>query len=282
MTEFEDLAQSLQRYADEMDLDPERLAQMEERVSLFETLKRKYGGSIPEVIAFGEQGGGTAAQASNRAAKNSRGWKRKSKPHARRCNDAGAKLGAKRSAGAPKLAAASPGICATSGSRNPNFSVALTAAEKPAPHGLESACFLFAPNPGEPPKPLKAIASSGEISRVMLAVKSALAAQDTIGAARLRRNRRQRRRRDRACRGGENAIAGPGAPGAVHQPSPASGRPGRRAIRRHQGIHEGRTISQLREVAGDARVEEIARMLGGKTDSALAHARTLLGARRGA
>src|SRR6185295_7899674 len=60
------------------------------------------------------------------------------------------------------------------------FSVALVPHNEPSSHGLESVEFRFAPNPGEPPKPLKSIASSGEISRVMLAVKSSLAAQDTI------------------------------------------------------------------------------------------------------
>ncbi len=50
----------------------------------------------------------------------------------------------------------------------------------PRSSGLETVEFLFAPNPGEPPKPLRSIASSGEISRVMLAVKSALADQDAV------------------------------------------------------------------------------------------------------
>ena len=55
------------------------------------------------------------------------------------------------------------------------FEIVFAEADAPTPHGLETIDFLFEPNPGEPAKPLKAIASSGEISRVMLAVKSALA-----------------------------------------------------------------------------------------------------------
>ena len=51
---------------------------------------------------------------------------------------------------------------------------------EPSASGYESVDFLFGPNPGEPPKPLRIIASSGEMSRVMLAVKSALADQDQI------------------------------------------------------------------------------------------------------
>jgi len=49
-----EIARSLSVYAEKLDLDPQQLAALEQRVSLFETLKRKYGGSIVDVIAFGE------------------------------------------------------------------------------------------------------------------------------------------------------------------------------------------------------------------------------------
>src|SRR5205085_6397769 len=53
--ELSEIARALSAYAEKLDLDPEQLAALEQRVSLFETLKRKYGGSIAEVIAFGER-----------------------------------------------------------------------------------------------------------------------------------------------------------------------------------------------------------------------------------
>src|SRR5439155_14673197 len=53
VVELSEIARSLSTYAEKLDLDPEQLAALEQRVSLFETLKRKYGGSIEEVIAFG-------------------------------------------------------------------------------------------------------------------------------------------------------------------------------------------------------------------------------------
>ena len=164
------------------------------------------------------------------------------------------------------------------GFKKSEFSVTLRPLAEPGAHGLESAEFLFAPNPGEPPKPLKAIASSGEISRVMLAVKSSLAAQDTVSLLVFDEID--------ANVGGEIAHAvgakmrslGARAPGALHLPSPAS----RRARAQAQFVvtkeYAGeRTVSRLQEVREEERVAEIARMLGGKTDSALAHARTLLG-----
>ena len=62
VVELSEISRSLSHYAEQLDLDPEQLAALEERVSLFETLKRKYGGSIAEVIAFGEQARGANAQ----------------------------------------------------------------------------------------------------------------------------------------------------------------------------------------------------------------------------
>src|SRR5205807_6367083 len=55
VVELSEIARSLSNYAEKLDLDPAQLAALEQRVSLFETLKRKYGGSIAEVIAFGER-----------------------------------------------------------------------------------------------------------------------------------------------------------------------------------------------------------------------------------
>ena len=139
--------------------------------------------------------------------------------------------------------------------------------------------FQFAPNPGEPEKPLKAIASSGEISRVMLAVKTSLASQDRIPLLVFDEID--------ANVGGEIAHA-VGAKmrslGSNHQVLCITHLPQVAAAAESQFVvtkefNHGRTISLLTGVAGESRVGEIARMLGGKTDSALAHARTLLAGR---
>ena len=276
VTELEDLAQSLQRYAEDLDLDPSRLAEMEERVSLFETLKRKYGGSIADVIAFG-------AQAAERLQKiESRGDEiirlgQEIEAERKALLDLGAKLGGKRKAAAPKLAASVTAHLRDLGFKKSEFAIELRANEKPVSSGLESTEFLFAPNPGEPPKPLKAIASSGEISRVMLAVKSSLAAEDTISLLVFDEID--------ANVGGEIAHAvgaKMAALGRERQVLCISHLPQVAAVASEQFVvtkeyARDRTISQLQKVEGQARVEEIARMLGGKTDSALAHAKTLLG-----
>ncbi len=274
--ELEDLAQSLQRYAEDMDLDPERLARMEERVTLLETLKRKYGGATADVIAFGEQAAGRLRKIESRGAELARLEKEIAAARAALL-DTGKKLGAKRGAAAPKLAASVTAHLRDLGFKKSDFRAALTALEKPGAHGLESVAFLFAPNPGEPPKPLKAIASSGEISRVMLAVKSSLAAQDTIPLLVFDEID--------ANVGGEIAHA----VGAklksladAHQVLCISHLPQVAALADVQFVvtkefTKDRTHSRLERVEGQGRIEEIARMLGGKGDSALAHARTLLG-----
>jgi DNA repair protein RecN (Recombination protein N) len=273
--ELEDLARSLQDYSQDMDLDPERLAQMEERVSLFETLKRKYGGSIAEVIAFGEQAAERLRKIESRGTELDRLAKEIDAAHTA-IAEAGKKLTSRRNSAAPKLATGVTAHLRDLGFKKSDFRVALNPLEKPGPHGLESIAFLFAPNPGEPPKPLKAIASSGEISRVMLAVKSSLAAQDTIPLLVFDEID--------ANVGGEIAHA-VGAKmkslAPAHQVLCISHLPQVAAQADTQFVvtkafAKDRTTSQLEKVDGKARVEEIARMLGGKSESALAHARTLL------
>jgi DNA repair protein RecN (Recombination protein N) len=273
--ELEEVARSLQHYSGSLEIDPAQIAALEERVSLFETLKRKYGPSLDEVIAFGEQ----AAARLHRI--ESRGEEITGLDHAiaaarETLTALGAKLSKLRAAAAPKLAAGIQGQLRDLGFKKSEFAITLHPTEKPASFGCESAEFLFAPNPGEPAKPLKLIASSGEISRVMLAVKSSLAAQDRIPLLVFDEID--------ANVGGEIAHS-VGAKmrslGAAHQVLCITHLPQVAAAASAQFVvakqYTGdRTISHLAEVKGKARIEEIARMLGGQTESALAHARTLL------
>jgi DNA repair protein RecN (Recombination protein N) len=190
--------------------------------------------------------------------------------------DAGAKLTKQREAAAPKLAASVTAHLRDLGFKKSEFAAGLVPHGAPTAHGMEIAEFQFAPNPGEPAKPLKMIASSGEISRVMLAVKSSLATQDTVSLLVFDEID--------ANVGGEIAHAVAAkmqSLGKAHQvlcishlPQVASRGDTQFVVTKE--FAGDRTISSLRKVEGKARVEEIARMLGGKSDSALAHARTLL------
>jgi len=275
LAEIEDLASSLQRYAEELDLEPGALAEMEERVSLFETLKRKYGGSVADVISFGEAASARLSKIESRGAEIERLGHAIEKQQ-KAMLETGAKLSEKRAVAAPKLAKSVTNGLRDLGFKKSDFTVELQKLATAGPRGLEGVEFVFAPNPGEPAKPLKAIASSGEVSRVMLAVKSSLAAQDTVALLVFDEID--------ANVGGEiahavglkmRAIAEERQVLAItHLPQVAACARMQFVVTKE--ITGGRTLSSLTEVSGNARVEEIARMLGGKGESARAHAKTLL------
>ncbi|MEO5717925.1 MAG: DNA repair protein RecN [Chthoniobacterales bacterium] len=273
--ELTEIARTLDRYAENLDLDPEQLAQLEQRVTLLETLKRKYGGSIPEVIAFGEGAAERMCKIEGRDVELARLTKEigEAKTTAER---AAAALRKARQTAAPKLAKDIRRQLVDLGFRQSEFEVELSAAEAPRLSGTELVELLFSPNPGEPLKPLRTVASSGEISRVMLAIKSALALQDAIPLLVFDEID--------ANVGGEIANAVGSKMRALadrhqvlcitHLPQVAATATTHYVVSKE--VSGGRTFSALEEVKGKARQEEIARMLGGKSESALKHAATLL------
>lgn len=275
MIELSEIARSLSHYAERLDLDPAQLAALEQRVSLFETLKRKYGSSIAEVIAFGEGAAERMRKIEGRDAELERLAKdiQETRAQMERAGDALHKLRAK---AAPKLAESIRRHLRDLGFRQSEFEVKLTGQNEARGSGFDTVELLFSPNPGEPLKPLRAIASSGEISRLMLAIKSSLAAEDAIPLLVFDEID--------ANVGGEIAHA----VGAkmrtlaadhqvlciTHLPQVAAAATSHFVVTKE--VLHGRTHSELREVTSKARREEIARMLGGRTESALQHAATLL------
>jgi DNA repair protein RecN (Recombination protein N) len=276
VVELSEITRTLSAYAERLDLDPEQLAALEQRVSLFETLKRKYGGSIADVIAFGERAAERMRKIEGHDAELERLTKDIENVRVQ-MNHAGDALRKSRLKAAPKLSENIRRNLRDLGFRQSEFEAKLSALGEPRPNGFDSVELLFSPNPGEPLKPLRAIASSGETSRLMLAIKSALAAQDAIPLLvfdEIDTNV-----------GGEIAHA-VGAKmqmlGRNHQvicithlPQVAATASSHFVVMKD--VARGRTFSNLHEVTGKARQEEIARMLGGKSDSALKLAASLLG-----
>src|SRR6058998_2274569 len=275
VVELSEIARALSAYAEKFDLDPEQLAALEQRVSLFETLKRKYGDSIGEVIAFGERAVERMRTIEGRDAELER-LAREIDNVRTQMNRAGDALRKLRAKAAPKLSENIRRNLRDLGFRQSEFEAKLNALDEPGPNGFDSVEFLFSPNPGEPLKPLRAIASSGEISRLMLAIKSALAAQDSVPLLVFDEID--------ANVGGEIAYA----VGArmrtlgrdhqviciTHLPQVAANASSHFVVTKD--VSRGRTFSNLHEISGKARQEEIARMLGGKSESALKHAASLL------
>ena len=275
VVELSELARALSAYAEKLDLDPEQLSALEQRVSMFETLKRKYGASISEVIAFGERAAERMRKIEGRDAELERLAKEIENVRVQ-MNRAGGALRKTRAKAAPKLSENIRRSLRELGFRQSEFEAKLSALVEPRASGFDSAHLLFSPNPGEPLRPLHTIASSGEISRLMLAIKSALAAHDAIPLLvfdEIDTNV-----------GGEIAHA-VGAKmeklGRDHQvicithlPQVAATASSHFVVTKD--VSRGRTFSNLREVTGEVRQEEIARMLGGKGESALKLAATLL------
>ncbi|HEX3421150.1 MAG TPA: DNA repair protein RecN [Candidatus Udaeobacter sp.] len=275
VVELSEIARALSAYVDKLDLDPEQLAALEQRVSLFETLKRKYGGSIADVIAFGERAAERMRKIEGRDAELERLTKEIENVRAH-MNRGGEELHKARLKAAPKLSENIRRNLRDLGFRQSEFEVKVAPLEKPRSSGFDSVDLHFSINPGEPLKPLRAIASSGEISRLMLAIKSALAAQDaipllvfdeidtnvggeiahTVGA------------KMQALGGDHQVIC------ITHLPQVAATASSHFVVTKD--VTRGRTFSYLHEVTGKARQEEIARMLGGKSDSALKLAASLL------
>ncbi len=280
VAELEELVSELQRYADAVDLDPQRLQELEDRVNLLETLKRKYGASIEAVISFGNEAAERHRKLSSRSEERTRIQKQISAVE-QDLASTGKILSQAREKSAPLLAVKVAQHLADLGLGKAKFSVSLVPLPRPGPHGLESIEFLFAPNPGEPPKPLRAIASSGETSRIMLAVKSALSEQDPVALLVFDEID--------ANVGGEIAHAvgeKMSSLGSVRQVLSISHLPQVASKADHHFVvtktyEDSRTISDLQEVRTSAREAEIARMLGGKSDSALALAKSLLQERKG-
>ena len=269
------LISDLRDYAETIEVDATELQQLEDRLNLLATLRRKYGPSLSDVIARGASSAILLEKLSGFEGLKSAAEKKVSEAKARLLV-AAEKLGAKRTQVAGKLSKIVARQLADLGFKQAGFEISLEKQEEPGPDGGEVAEFLFAPNPGEPVQNLRSIASSGEISRVMLALKSALAGQDKIPLLVFDEID--------ANVGGEIATMVAGKMrelGSGHQVLCITHLPQVAAAASSQfmvikSVHEGRTETTLSAVKGSNRISEIARMLGGVTASAKAHAEALI------
>ena len=239
-------------------------------MTLLETLKRKYGGSIPEVIAFGERAAERMRKIEGRDAELERlaeeiGSARKA------LERAAAVLRKARQTTAPKLAKNVRQQLVDLGFRQAEFEARLSPNDEPRLSGTEAVELLFSPESGRAAEaacarslPAAKFRASCSRSSLPSPLQDAipLLVFDEIDAN----------------VGGEIAnavgakmarLAGT-APGAVHHPSPAGGCGAATHFVVTKEVAQGRTFSGLHEVKGKARQEEIARMLGGRSESALA------------
>lgn len=275
---LQELAAQLAEYAEGLALDPARFEAIEQRIDLIQSLQRKYGRTVEDILRFGREARQRLEKLERRDAELERIQAELDQIQAQMTAAAG-QLGRRRRAIAPKLARAVESELAQLGFAQGRFLIQLTplpADREPTPAGRDLVEFLFAPNPGEPPRPLRAIASSGEMARVMLGLKTVLAAQDRIPVLVFDEVD--------ANVGGETAHAVGARLRAVAQrrqvfcithlaPVAAAGQ-SHFVVRKE--VRDGRTFTYVEPVEAAARIQELARMLGGRSLEARRHAEALL------
>lgn len=272
---LDDVAANAEGYVDALCDNPSELTRLEERISLLDTLRRKYGNDWASINAHLETCRTRLNELDSRDELLAKLAEQEKKAHIL-MKKAAEELSAKRRKAIPRLEKSFLTHAAHLGFRQAHFKVKLIELPEPGPHGAEDVEFLFGPNPGEPLKALRLIASGGELARVMLALKSALAKQDDTPLLLFDEID--------ANVGGEIARA-VGMKmrelGEQHQVIAITHFPQVAALAEHhylisKVLQKNRSVSRLEEVTGKARIAEIVRMLGSSGSAAEAHARDLL------
>ena len=275
--EVQELAQEIADSASRLDADPEALQALDDRLSLVQRLKRKYAcPDVAALLALRDERARRLADLEGRGARLAALAGEIAAAEAA-VRAAGAKLTAARTKAAARLARAVTKELHGLGFLRAGFDVSL-APHAPDATGCDAVDFLFAPNPGEAARPLREIASTGEIARVMLAVKAVVAEHDAIPVLvfdEIDSNiggevGRAVGEKLRAVARHHQVIA------ITHLPQSAVY--GARHLAVAKAVSGGRTRSTIQPLEGEARVAEIARMLGGTSLTSVVeqHARELL------
>ncbi len=275
LVQVEEVAQALRAYAESIEYDPERLEEVSARLELIKRLKRKYGDTIETVLAYAdsiEQKLHTLEHQSERLERLEAEIADAQAQAEALC----ARLHALRCEGATRFAEAVQQHLSDLAMERAQFLVQIT--PKPMDStGIDAVEFLFSANPGEAPRPLSKIASGGELSRLMLAIKTVLTTASPVPTLVFDEID--------AGLGGRTAHA-VGEKIAqlarhfqilcvTHLPQIASRAHYHLQIEKH--VVGERTQVVLTPLEGEARIAEIARMLAGEpTETALQHARELL------
>lgn len=285
--ELSDIAEEFNSYSQKLVYDPARLAEVQERLSLIYDLKKKYASSqsapLSEIFDYLEKAQ-TMLEQLGSGAQNKEALAEEIAELEKRVYIAARKISEKRQNTGSILSNEVSNILKTLGMGNARFSVNITekagsnVEQRCGPFGMDNIEFLISANAGSPLLPLARIASGGELSRVMLALKTIFARIDTVPTLVFDEI-------DTGI-GGEVAVAV-----GSHLKKLAASRQifcithlasiavyADNQIKIEKGIEEGKTSSHVREVRGEERAAEIARMLSGDSDSeqSLEHARSML------
>jgi DNA repair protein RecN (Recombination protein N) len=281
--QLEDAARTLAGYLGRKEPDPQRLAELDERLSAWVSLARRYRrppAELPALLA-----GWKAELAALDAASDLDALERAETAAAKAWHTEAERIGRLRRRAAPALSQAVTQAMQPLGMAGGRFEVAVEPASEPQPHGLDHIEFRVAGHAGSTPRSLAKVASGGELSRLALAI-AATTAPAAVGAT----------LSTLIFDEIDSGVGGTVGDAVGHLMKQLGGRAQVLAVthlaqvaacadhhfvvaKRLQG---GATLSDIHAVDGESRVAEVARMLGGEKLSGMAHAQTLLNAPRGA
>jgi DNA repair protein RecN (Recombination protein N) len=296
--QLEELADALRGYRDQVEFSPERLAQVEERLALIKSLQRKYGDTVDDILAFAQRAQ-DELESIEHSEERIAALEAEEERLLEQIGASGAELTRRRHEAAGRLSAGVEAELVALSMERARFGVdiAWRDASDGAPvsgrrvafdlTGLDRVEFLVAPNVGEPLKPLVRIASGGETSRLMLALKTVLAQADRTPTLIFDEI-------DAGIGGRVGAVvgqklwgltAGHASTGNQHQVLCVTHLPqlasyGDLHLKVQKGIVADRTVTEVSSLQGAERAEELAAMLGVASDQTLASAREMLEASR--
>jgi DNA repair protein RecN (Recombination protein N) len=276
---LEELGREMGGYASSIEHDPARLDALRRRQDLLFRLKRKYGPGLADVLGAADAAREELA-ALDSSALDQEEIEREIDAAEAVLRQAAARLSAARAAGAERLAAEISTVLPELGMPAATFAVELSPLREPGAAGAEDVEFRIAVNAGFEPRPLSRVASGGELSRVMLALRTALARIDRIPTLIFdeidagiggRVGRQVGEKLARVAAGHQVFVI-------THLPQIASRADHHLLVLKTS--REGLAATAVQALEGDERVRELARLLGGdpESDASLEHAREMLAA----
>lgn len=273
-TELETFCSSYLSTTDEQ-ADPFRIEKINGRLAKLQRLKKKYGTDIDGLITR-EQALARDLVSLENSETDHRELQKMAASTREQCLTVGRKLSSCRAEAAKKFDTSITAMMKKLGFRGGRWYTAFRPCEEPTEHGLETARFLVRTNPGEAELPLSKTASGGEISRLMLAIKTVLSKNDYVPVLIF----------DEIDTGIGGLLAGAVGKALkslsishqvlcishLHQIASLADR----QVKVYKEESGGRTLTRIRLLSEEERVKEVARMLGGDSGIALDHARELL------
>lgn len=265
--QLKELAGRLRDYAQQLEADPDRQVVVEDRLDLIQRLKKKYGGSVEAVVATGRLAQEELQLLDNHEERTAE-LTGLLDEEARRLHTLAQQLSKKRIDAAKRMTTLVGAELAALKMEQAIFQVTVSSDESTeglGPAGRDRVEFLLSSNPGEPPRPLGRVASGGELSRIMLALKTVLAEMDQVPVLVF----------DEIDTGVGGAVAAAMGTrlrklGSFHQVFCITHLPQVASQAEHhllveKGLESQRTSTSVRALKGMGREEEVARMLSGPT-----------------